>query len=93
MNPPVLPLRTTWPFTAIAQLAVAVRAVRPTHAHERAADLVRADHEPVCRAGITRVAMCDHWFFPDRGDLNKSRYLGLPVEVDPAARTAQMTFR
>jgi hypothetical protein len=45
------------------------------------------------RESGTLVAMCDRWFFPDRGDLNKSRYLGLPVEVDPAAQTAQMTFR
>jgi len=47
----------------------------------------------VVRESGTLVAMCDQWFTPDRGDLNASRYLWLPVEVDPAARTARMVFR
>jgi len=47
----------------------------------------------VVRESGTLVAMCDQWFTPDRGDLNTARYLWLPVEVDPAARTARMVVR
>ena len=41
----------------------------------------------------TLVAMCDQWLTPDRGELNKLRYLWLPVEVDAAAGTGQMVYR
>ena len=40
----------------------------------------------------TLMAMCDQWWTPDKKDLNKSRYLWLPVDVDPKAGVAKMTF-
>lgn len=38
-------------------------------------------------------AMCDCWWDPDKEDLNKSRYLWLPVAFDPRSRSAQMVYR
>ncbi len=40
----------------------------------------------------TLMALCDRWI-PDKEDINKSRYLLLPVELDPKTGTARMTFR
>lgn len=41
----------------------------------------------------TLIAMCDQWWNPDKTDLNKSRYLWLPVDVDPETGTARMKYR
>jgi hypothetical protein len=41
----------------------------------------------------TVMAMCDSWWNPDRKDLNKSRYLWLPVSFDPETGTAAMVYR
>ena len=41
----------------------------------------------------TLVALCDQWWIPDKQDINKSRYLLLPVELDPKTSTARMIFR
>jgi hypothetical protein len=38
------------------------------------------------------MAMCDQWWIPDKTDLNKSRYLWLPVHMDPQTGAARMTF-
>ena len=38
------------------------------------------------------IAMCDQWWIPDKTDLNKSRYLWLPVYVNPHTGVAKMTF-
>jgi len=38
-------------------------------------------------------AMCDSWWNPDGKDLNKSRYLWLPVTLDPTTNTAGMLYR
>ncbi len=40
----------------------------------------------------TLMAMCDQWWIPDKKDLNKSRYLWLPVYVNPQTGAAKMTF-
>ena len=44
------------------------------------------------RESDTLMAMCDQWWNPDKTDLNKSRYLWLPVDVDPDTGVAKMTF-
>ena len=41
----------------------------------------------------TLMAMCDCWWNPDKTDLNKSRYLWLPVSFDPKTETARMHYR
>jgi hypothetical protein len=41
----------------------------------------------------TLMAMCDQWWIPDKTDLNKSRYLWLPVYVDPETGTFRMKYR
>jgi hypothetical protein len=38
------------------------------------------------------MAMCDQWWTPDKTDLNKSRYLWLPVDFDPKIGTAKMKY-
>lgn len=40
----------------------------------------------------TLLAMCDQWWIPDKTDLNKSRYLWLPVNLDAKTGTARMTY-
>jgi hypothetical protein len=37
-------------------------------------------------------AMCDCWWNPDKNDLNKSRYLWLPIAFDPGSQTARMLY-
>jgi len=39
------------------------------------------------------MAMCDQWWTPDKTDLNKSRYLWLPVELNPQNAIARMRFQ
>ena len=41
------------------------------------------------------LAICDQWWGGDaaRGDLEKSRYLFLPVDLDPASNTASLCYR
>ena len=41
----------------------------------------------------TLMAMCDQWWNPDKTDLDKSRYLWLPVNVNPETGVAKMIFR
>ncbi len=41
----------------------------------------------------TLMAMCDQWWIPDKTDLNKSRYLWIPVNFDPASSMARMEYR
>lgn len=40
----------------------------------------------------TLMVMCDQWWNPTRSDLNKSRYLWLPVDFDPKTGTAKMIY-
>ncbi|MAE66260.1 MAG: hypothetical protein CMJ18_18470 [Phycisphaeraceae bacterium] len=39
------------------------------------------------------VCMCDQWWIPDRKNLNRSRYLWLPLHVDPGTDTARLSYR
>jgi hypothetical protein len=39
------------------------------------------------------VALCDQWWIPDRQDINKSRYLLLPIELDPETGIARMGYK
>jgi len=41
----------------------------------------------------TLMAMCDQWWTPDKTDLNKSRYLWFPVDLNPQSATAKMQFQ
>ncbi|MEO2019657.1 MAG: family 43 glycosylhydrolase [Fuerstiella sp.] len=41
----------------------------------------------------TVVALCDQWWIPDKSDINKSRYLFLPLHLDPETGNPKMTFR
>ena len=41
----------------------------------------------------TVMALCDQWWIPDKSDINKSRYLFLPVTMDPATGTVRMEYR
>ena len=38
------------------------------------------------------MALCDQWWIPDRSDINKSRYLFLPLSLDPATGKAKMEY-
>jgi len=40
----------------------------------------------------TLMAMCDQWWIPDKTDLNKSRYLWLPVDLNPKTGIAKMKY-
>lgn len=41
----------------------------------------------------TVMALCDHWWNPDRADINKSRYLFLPLNIDVKTGKVQMEYR
>lgn len=38
------------------------------------------------------MAMCDQWYIPDPHNLNRSRYMWLPVEFDAGGDTARMVY-
>jgi hypothetical protein len=38
------------------------------------------------------MALCDQWWIPDKTDINKSRYLLLPVFFDPQTETFKMKY-
>jgi len=40
----------------------------------------------------TVMALCDQWWIPDRSDINKSRYLFLPLYLDPATGKVRMEY-
>ena len=40
----------------------------------------------------TVMALCDQWWIPDKTDINKSRYLFLPLHIDEKNGTAKMTY-
>ncbi len=40
----------------------------------------------------TVMALCDQWWIPDRSDLNKSRYLLLPLNLDPTTGKVRMEY-
>ena len=40
----------------------------------------------------TVMALCDQWWIPDRSDINKSRYLLLPLHLDSQTGTAKMKY-
>jgi hypothetical protein len=40
----------------------------------------------------TLMAMCDQWWTPDKTDLNKSRYLWLPVYLNPKTGAVKMIY-
>ena len=39
------------------------------------------------------MALCDQWWIPDKSDINKSRYLFLPLRLDPETGTVKMKYR
>jgi len=41
----------------------------------------------------TVMALCDQWWIPDRSDLNKSRYLLLPLYLDSKTGVVKMEYR
>ena len=41
----------------------------------------------------TVMALCDQWWVPDKTDLNRSRYLFLPLLFNSETRTARMVYR
>jgi hypothetical protein len=41
----------------------------------------------------TVMALCDQWWIPDKSDINKSRYLFLPLRLDPATGKVKMEYR
>ncbi len=40
----------------------------------------------------TVMALCDQWWIPDRDDINKSRYLFLPLNFDPDTSKVSMQY-
>ncbi len=40
----------------------------------------------------TVLALCDQWWIPDKKDINKSRYLLLPLYFNPQTGTAKMKY-
>ena len=41
---------------------------------------------------VTDLALCDQWWIPDKSDINKSRYLFLPLYLDPATGKMKMRY-
>ncbi|MFZ9938070.1 MAG: hypothetical protein ACO3JG_13585, partial [Luteolibacter sp.] len=41
----------------------------------------------------TIMALCDQWWIPDKADINKSRYLFLPLLHDPETGKVTMEYR
>jgi hypothetical protein len=41
----------------------------------------------------TVVALCDQWWIPDKSDINESRYLSLPLRLDPKTGKVKMEYR
>ena len=41
----------------------------------------------------TVMALCDQWWIPDKSDINKSRYLFLPLYLDSKSGTVKMEYR
>ena len=39
------------------------------------------------------MALCDQWWTPDKNDINKSRYLFLPLYLDPKTDKVKMEYR
>ena len=40
----------------------------------------------------TVMALCDQWWIPDRSGINKSRYLFLPLYLDPETGKVKMRY-
>ncbi len=40
----------------------------------------------------TVMALCDQWWIPDKNDINKSRYLFLPLHFAPKTGKAKMKY-
>jgi hypothetical protein len=40
----------------------------------------------------TVMALCDQWWIPDKSDINKSRYLFLPLHLDPKTGIVKMKY-
>ena len=40
----------------------------------------------------TVMALCDQWWIPEKTDINKSRYLFLPLHLDPKTATVKMKY-
>ena len=38
------------------------------------------------------MALCDQWWIPDQGDINKSRYLFLPLYLDADTGKVRMEY-
>ena len=38
------------------------------------------------------MALCDQWWIPDKSDINKSRYLFLPLYLGPASGKVRMEY-
>lgn len=41
----------------------------------------------------TIMALCDQWWIPDKADINQSRYLFLPLLLDPETGKVKMEYR
>ncbi len=41
----------------------------------------------------TVMALCDQWWIPEKADINKSRYLFLPLHLDSETGTVTMKYR
>ena len=41
----------------------------------------------------TVMALCDQWWIPDRADIEKSRFLFLPLDIDPKTGVVKMEYR
>jgi hypothetical protein len=39
------------------------------------------------------MALCDQWWIPDKADIDKSRYLFLPLDIDAKTGRAKMEYR
>lgn len=50
------------------------------------------DLVPLGTPGGRLMVMCDQWYIPDPDNLNRSRYLWLPVAFDAAGDTACMDY-
>jgi len=38
------------------------------------------------------MALCDQWWIPDKSDINKSRYLFLPLYLDSKTGVVKMSY-
>jgi hypothetical protein len=77
---------------AVADSPLGPYAEKRQMSEKRTWDLQITDFVYVTESGLF-FAMCDSWWNPDKKDLNKSRYLWLPVSFDAEKGAARLLYQ